>query len=97
MHKIVLSEAAETDLEDIFEYTFFYFGEKKWLEYENSININIEKVANNPDIGHSREDIPENCLAWAVKNHFLIYKIENGYIHLLRILHEKLDFLNQFI
>lgn len=96
MYKIVFSEAAELDLEDIFDYSYFYFGQNKGAEYEMEINKNIEKILKNPEIGHSRKDIPKNSLAWAVGNHFLIYRIENDYIHLLRILHEKLDFLNQF-
>ena len=96
MYKLVISEAAEYDLLSIYDYTFEYFGETKWIEYNSEIQNNIEKIINNPSIGHSRKDIPENCLAWPVNNHFIIYRVVENYIQIARILHQKLNFLNQF-
>lgn len=47
MFNLKISDAAEFDLENIFEYTFENFGEEKWIEYEYKIQINIEKIINN--------------------------------------------------
>ncbi len=97
MFNLKISDAAEFDLENIFEYTFENFGEEKWIEYEYKIQINIEKIINNPQIGHKRNDIPKNYLAWPVEKHFIIYQEVENTVHLVRILHEKLNFLNQFV
>ncbi|MES2795609.1 MAG: type II toxin-antitoxin system RelE/ParE family toxin [Bacteroidota bacterium] len=96
MYKIEISDSAIEDLVDIFEYTFINFGEKQWQKYNSIIDENINSLTINPFIGHGRNDIPVNCLAWLVGDHFLIYRVEGSIVYLLRVLNQRMDFLLQF-
>ena len=69
---------------------------RKWEKYRNHIDENIQLLRLNPFIGHDRQDIPKFCLAWPIENHVLIYFFENNCVYLLRILHSKMNFLEQF-
>lgn len=96
MHIFEITDSAAEDLVKIFEYTFKVHGENQWFLYKSTINQNIDKLIKNPLIGHSRIDIPKNCLAWKVGKHFFIYRIYNETIYLLRVLHERMDFAFHF-
>jgi toxin ParE1/3/4 len=96
MYTIEISDSAIEDLVAIFEYTFISFGEKQWQKYNAILDENINALAINPFIGHGRNDIPKNCLAWLVGDHFLIYRVEGNIVFLLRVLHQRMDFLLQF-
>ncbi len=54
-------------------------------------------IAENSDIGHKREDLPDNYKAWSVEKHIIVYKLKGQIIHVSRILHESIDFKNQTI
>lgn len=96
MYKVNLTVSAINDLTDIFNYTFSEYGEDQWKKYKSLIDENINKIAKNPKLGHARIDIPKECLAWLVGKHFFIYRVEGNNVLLLRILHERMNFLFQF-
>jgi toxin ParE1/3/4 len=92
MYKVIITETATEDLISILEYTFKKFGEAQLEKYKFSIQEQTNLLAISPKLGHKRDDIPLNCLALKVGSHFLIYRIENQIIFILRILHQRMDF-----
>lgn len=96
MYIFEITDSAAEDLVKIFEYTFAFHGENQWFIYKSTIDQNLNKLSNDPYIGHFRTDMPKNCLAWKVGKHFFIYRVSNKTIYLLRVLHERMDFTFQF-
>jgi toxin ParE1/3/4 len=96
MFSIKITQSAKTDLIKILKYTLTEYGESQWRTYGALIEETFTLISKNPSIGHQRTDIPNYCLAWAMGSHFVIYKIENQTIYILRVLHNKMNFLLNF-
>ncbi len=92
-----ISQDAYDDLTDIQQYTLETFGESQLIKYESLLNEALLLISSNPEIGHSRPDIPNEYLAWPVGEHIFIYRIEDAIIYLVRVLHNRMDFRFQFI
>ncbi len=91
-----ISQDAYDDLTDIQQYTLETFGESQLIKYESLLNEALLLIFSNPEIGHSRPDIPNEYLAWPVGEHIFIYRIEDAIIYLVRVLHNRMDFRFQF-
>ncbi len=92
-----ISQDAYDDLTDIQQYTLETFGESQLIKYESLLNEELLLISSNPEIGHSRPDIPNEYLAWPVGEHIFIYRTEDAIIYLVRVLHNRMDFRFQFI
>lgn len=95
-YALKISFEAYDDLIDIQQYTFQKFGESQLLKYELLLNEALILIQTNPNIGHTRPDIPNEYLAWPVGEHILIYRMEEVVIYLVRVLHNRMDFRFQF-
>jgi plasmid stabilization system protein ParE len=62
--------------------------------YYGKIEKCIDAIKAMPTIGHYRNDIPEDTIAFNIENHTIIYKVIEGknLVHILRLLHSKMDF-----
>ncbi|SOE22999.1 toxin ParE1/3/4 [Spirosomataceae bacterium TFI 002] len=96
MYELRVTQSAIQDITEILIYTLLEFGENQSKKYENQIDEHIRSIGINPFIGHSRIDIPKECLALPFGGHVLVYKIENSTIFILRVLNQRMDFLNLF-
>lgn len=94
MYKVSISFEADQDLFDILEYTEDAFGLAQKLNYLSLFKIAFQKLSSMPHIGHTRNDIPLDTLAYNIEKHTIIYEIiENKkLVQILRILHSKMDF-----
>ncbi len=92
----ILSEAADKDLEDIFDYTLDHFGfdqaEKYLLEIEEVFQI----LAVHPESGKTRNEIKEGLYSFPKDNHIIFYRILDKYIRIVRVLHGSRDIPNYF-
>jgi len=91
-----LSEEAYDDLLNIQNYTFDHYGEDGWNKYGFDLDNAMQHIQNHPFSGHARKDIPSAYQAWSVKEHVMIYRIEEETVYLVRVLHSKMDFRFQF-
>jgi toxin ParE1/3/4 len=96
MFSIKITKSARKDLTEILKYTLTEHGELQWEKYGQMVEQNFDLLSKNPTIGYKRNDIPENCLTWPIGNHYIIYKIIDQSIFILRILHQKMNFVNSF-
>ena len=86
----LLSENAESDLDDIFFYSLQY-GDGKAVEYQEKLISTFERLEKFPDSGIKRDDIREDLRQTVVEKHSVFYRIRDGYVFILRILHHSRD------
>lgn len=87
----ILSESADKDLEDIFDYTEVQFGfdqaEKYLIEIENV----FQKLVLNPESGRKRNEIKEGLYSFPKDNHVIFYRNLDSHIRIIRVLHGSRD------
>ncbi len=97
IQNLELSSFAQLDIEDIVQYTFVNYGLIQVDKYLDTLMQAMVLIAESSDIGHKREDLPNNYKAWSVEKHIIVYKLKGQIIYISRILHESMDFENQTI
>jgi len=87
-----ISQQAIDDLNDIWVYTFNKWSKKQADRYYDLIIEEIEFIADNYLVGKSAEQTRKNYRATKIKSHLIFYrKIENGFVEIVRILHQRMD------
>lgn len=92
---LYLSEESEKDLKDIQKYTFCEYGEEQVYKYNDVFKKSFQMILDNPDIGHSRPDIPSEYKAYQVGQHIIIFRIEGSIVYVVRVLHSSMDFIDK--
>jgi toxin ParE1/3/4 len=91
--RYVLSRAAEADLGSIWDYTAETWSMQQAERYLLGIGDALEALASGTRTGKSAEDVRSGYAALAVGSHLIFYRrIENDVIHVVRILHRRMDF-----
>lgn len=92
MSRYVLSPAARTDLEEIWDYTCDRWGVDQAEKYVREIQRAIERVVDNPGIGWACDEVRPGYRKHAVGTHTLYYRIASvDMIDVVRILHQRMD------
>jgi toxin ParE1/3/4 len=89
--KYRLRAAAVKDLEGIWEYTFRKWSKDQADRYHTLIINEIEYIADNKTVGKDMSHIKEGYLVTCVKSHMIFFKRQRGILHVIRILHQKID------
>jgi toxin ParE1/3/4 len=87
----VLSKDAALDLKEIWLYTVEKWSEEQADRYFALIIKEINYICKNFLAGKSAEIIDEGCRISKVKSHRVIYRVNNGTVEIIRILHERMD------
>ncbi|WP_018417076.1 type II toxin-antitoxin system RelE/ParE family toxin [Teredinibacter turnerae] len=83
-------EKADSDLEEIFDYSAERFGFSRAVNYVRAIEAMFNELASNPGSGKSFDPHRPHYLLKRVESHFIYYRVcENG-IEVFRILHERM-------
>ena len=93
---VVISKAAEFDLEDIFDYTYTEHGIDQAVKYVSDFDVVFENLARHPNLGRDRSEIREGLRSFLHKHHIVFYRIMMDKIRIVRILHEARDLPRQF-
>lgn len=93
----VLSERADADLEEIFDYTYEEFGFNQAEKYLLEIESVFYFLFKNPFSGRSRTEIKEGLYSFPKDNHIIFYRILNDHIRIIRVLHGSRDLPNSFL
>ena len=91
-----LSEDAEKDLKEIFEYTFSNFGLQKASDYVSSFDIIFNQLILLPNSGKSRTEIRMGLYSIAKEEHVVFYRKLDHTIRIVRILHASRDLPRHF-
>jgi toxin ParE1/3/4 len=88
-----ISKLAESDLENIWLYTFEEWSLEQADYYYDLIMDEIEYIAENPKIGKDFNVLRKGYFRSRVKSHFIFYKInlKEEKVEIIRILHQQMD------
>ena len=89
--KYRLRATAVKDLEGIWEYTFYKWSKDQADRYHGLIIGEIEYIADNKTVGKDMSHVKEGYLVTYVKSHMIFFKRQEGIVHVIRILHQKMD------
>lgn len=87
----ILSEFADKDLEDIFDYTRLNFGFDQAEKYLLEIEDVFQNLVENPKSGRKRNEIKEGLYSFPKDNHVIFYRILDLHIRIVRVLHGSRD------
>ena len=87
--RLELSHRAKEDLRDILSYTLITWGESQLAKYRASIDDALHVILHNPSAG--RPSVKPALKVLAVGHHRIFYRTNDDTIHVVRILHERMD------
>jgi toxin ParE1/3/4 len=85
-----LSPLAETDLEDIWLYTFRTWSIEQADSYHAGLVAAFEGLAAGQKTGRA-VDIRDGYFKYAVGSHLVFYRVSDLDIHVIRVLHQRMD------
>ena len=91
MKKHTLSPLAQSDIEDIWDFTAERWNIDQAETYVRQIMEAIGVIADKPGLGQSCDDVRAGYRKWPVGSHILFYRVVAGAIDVVRILHERMD------
>lgn len=91
-----LSEQADFDLEDIFDYTNLHFGIHQAIKYLTDLDIVFESLVINPEIGRKRYVLKVGLYSITEQEHVIFYRIMQNHIRIVRVLHRSKDMPKHF-
>lgn len=86
-----LSYEAQSDIEDIWLYTFENWSLEQADRYYQLIFDEIEYLTRNPSSGKEYTHVRKGYFRSKVKSHFIFYKVTLEGIEIIRILHQGMD------
>ena len=87
MSKYVLSQEAENDIEEIFEFGETKFGNAQAISYLIQMEEHFMLLAKNPGIGKKRNEIKEGLFSLPYVSHVIFYRILENQIRIVRVLY----------
>lgn len=88
---VKLSRKARQDFIDILRYTGETWGPNQLEVYRDKIDEALQAIGRNPELGHTREDLPPTHRAYLVGAHVVVYRLEDQGIGVVRILHQRMS------
>jgi len=91
IHSIVVSNPAQTDLNNIRNFTLNHWGDSKARDYLNQIKKHFLMLMHNPSFGLDRSIISPSLRSFGVGSHVIFYRNMDNCLQIIRILHHKQD------
>lgn len=91
IHAIHVHGSAESDLIDIWRYSFEQWGEFQADKYLDKLDSGIRKLADNPEIGVKRDHVRDGYRVLFVGSHAVYYTVTPDIVHVIRVLHGSMD------
>lgn len=95
MNRYILTAQAEDDLEDI----WIFLAARDHLVADRQIAQILNQfamLAQFPNLGRQRDDLPGELRSFAVKPYVIFYRGRSGVVEIVRILHQSRDVGRQF-
>lgn len=86
--QLVIRQAADADLENIFDYSAENFGFRQAEHYLLDINSALLMLLENPFIGQPINIQLPDYFNFPVKSHRIIYRFSDSSLEVIRILHQ---------
>ncbi|MCI0466330.1 MAG: type II toxin-antitoxin system RelE/ParE family toxin [Beijerinckiaceae bacterium] len=92
MTRFVLSPRAQSDLDEIWDYTAKNWGTEQAALYLRQLETAIKSVAKAPGLGRSCDDIRMGYRKYPAGSHVIFFRLTGAGIEVIRILHRHMDF-----
>jgi len=92
MRRYVLRPRAQRDLDEIWNYSAATWGIEQAELYVREIWRVIEILADDPRLGRPCDDIRAGYRKYPSRSHLVFYRVVEGGIDVVRILHQRMDF-----
>ena len=86
MRKYQLSQATDSDLAEIYVYTYREFGDRQADAYFESLEASLTKLGENPLLGVDAGSLREGYRRLVHKRHTIYYKMAKSGVLIVRIL-----------
>ena len=91
MRKIHVHALAESDLVDIWQYSFQEWGEIQADKYLDKLDSGIRKLANSSGLGVRRDYVRQGYRVSFIGSHAVYYTVAPDTVHIIRVLHGSMD------
>ncbi|HEA31177.1 MAG TPA: type II toxin-antitoxin system RelE/ParE family toxin [Leeuwenhoekiella sp.] len=91
-----LSEQAEIDIAELYQYGIETFGLSQAQIYLIRLHEQFENLTENPEIGRDASIFSPDLLRYSYKTHAIFFKKSSNGILIVRVLGQKMDFKNKF-
>lgn len=91
MRKIRKHSLAENDLIDIWEYGFAQWGAQQADKYLDELDERIALLAEQPEMGSMRHYVRDGYRMLLINSHAVYYRVTSTAIHIIRVLHSRMD------
>tara|TARA_B100001146_G_C16166781_1_gene428229 strand:+ start:631 stop:933 length:303 start_codon:yes stop_codon:yes gene_type:complete len=95
-YQIILSPRAQADLKNVRAYTVSTYGDDQTKKYLSLLEDGINQLLDNSEIGRNRDDVKLGYRSLNIEKHIIFYKIKKTDIHILGVIHSRMDVTNQF-
>ncbi len=89
-----LSNIADNDIEEIFDYTEKEYGFDKAIIYVSGFEELFSSLVDNPELGRTRTEIKKGLRSIPKDEHIVFYRILSDHIRIVRVLHGSRDLPN---
>lgn len=96
MRTIRISALGYNDLKNIGRYTGNRWGTEQRNYYLSQLQQGFEKLAKNPQIGRSCDEITPGYKRLRVGEHLIFYRFVEEILYIIRVLHKNVDVENHF-
>jgi toxin ParE1/3/4 len=90
--RLTLSPRAQRDISDIWDYTAERWGVDQAEFYVRNLARHMTSIAGNPALGNPCPEVRAGYHRFPCEAHILFYRIVDGDIEIIRILHNRMDF-----
>ncbi len=87
---------ADADLSKIWDYTDEKWGRLQARKYLTELEDRFSAIAQFPERGKCRDDIPGTPLSYHEGRHMIFYRTTQRGIEIIRVLHDSMDFPRHF-
>ena len=91
MRKIHKQQLAESDLLDIWQYSYEEWGVAQADRYLDELEENITLLIESPELGVERDLVRPGYRVLFVNSHAVYYTVAPAFIHIVRVLHVRMD------
>jgi toxin ParE1/3/4 len=89
--RLELSRRAQSDLDDIRDYSVEHFGTARAILYLDAIEQAFRRILSHPEIGVPMPDLAVRLRSVPVGEHRLFYRADGDRVFIVRILHKAMD------
>ncbi len=92
MMAYVLSPRAKADIDAVWDYTAEHWGDDQAERYIRALMKAIDIVARDPGKARVSDDIRPGYRRYRAGSHVIFFRLVEGQIDIVRILHQSMDF-----